>query len=229
MTAQVTSTRAPDPHLFEDERAVVPRCRAPPLNALLERGRHAHAERHPDDLDGGSTMTSLSTSTAATGSRFTDVGRVSRTSTSKRIRSRDVSAGQREPRDRFGPSPSGVARSTQFLLPTEEGDRRREELARRYPVPSWQFTLFRLAGNTEADPASPRRRHRPRRGGPASSRAIPRPTSRRALVRSGTTGSRRRCSGPVEGCGRVGCGSCSSNDADGLESALAPGDVRASR
>src|SRR5215472_8492486 len=34
-----------------------------------------------------------------------------------------------------------VARSTQFLLPTVESVEVAEELARRYPVPQWQFTL----------------------------------------------------------------------------------------
>jgi len=43
-----------------------------------------------------------------------------------------------------------VARSTQFLLPTEESVAVAEELARRYPVPLWQFTLSATQANTEA-------------------------------------------------------------------------------
>ena len=43
-----------------------------------------------------------------------------------------------------------VARSTQFLLPTEDAVWVAEELARRYPVPSWQFTLSATQANTEA-------------------------------------------------------------------------------
>jgi glutamate-1-semialdehyde 2,1-aminomutase len=43
-----------------------------------------------------------------------------------------------------------VARSTQFLLPTEGSVLVAEELARRYPVPYWQFTLSATQANTEA-------------------------------------------------------------------------------
>ena len=43
-----------------------------------------------------------------------------------------------------------VARSTQFLLPTEASVVVAEELARRYPVPHWQFTLSATQANTEA-------------------------------------------------------------------------------
>lgn len=43
-----------------------------------------------------------------------------------------------------------VARSTQFLLPTVESVEVAEELARRYPVPLWQFTLSATQANTEA-------------------------------------------------------------------------------
>lgn len=42
-----------------------------------------------------------------------------------------------------------VARSTQFLLPTEASVQVAEELARRYPVPQWQFTLSATQANTE--------------------------------------------------------------------------------
>ena len=42
-----------------------------------------------------------------------------------------------------------VARSTQFLLPTEASVEVAEELARRYPVPQWQFTLSATQANTE--------------------------------------------------------------------------------
>jgi glutamate-1-semialdehyde 2,1-aminomutase len=42
-----------------------------------------------------------------------------------------------------------VARSTQFLLPTPESVEVAEELARRYPVPQWQFTLSATQANTE--------------------------------------------------------------------------------
>jgi glutamate-1-semialdehyde aminotransferase len=41
-------------------------------------------------------------------------------------------------------------RSTQFLLPTEASVAVAEELARRYPVPMWQFTLSATQANTEA-------------------------------------------------------------------------------
>jgi glutamate-1-semialdehyde 2,1-aminomutase len=41
-------------------------------------------------------------------------------------------------------------RSTQFLLPTEGSVEVAEELARRYPVPQWQFTLSATQANTEA-------------------------------------------------------------------------------
>jgi glutamate-1-semialdehyde 2,1-aminomutase len=43
-----------------------------------------------------------------------------------------------------------VARSTQFLLPTEGSVEVAEELARRYPLPQWQFTLSATQANTEA-------------------------------------------------------------------------------
>src|SRR6266550_438409 len=43
-----------------------------------------------------------------------------------------------------------VARSTQFLLPTEASVEVAEELARRYRVPQWQFTLSASQANTEA-------------------------------------------------------------------------------
>ena len=42
-----------------------------------------------------------------------------------------------------------LARSTQFLLPTEASVQVAEELARRYPVPQWQFTLSATQANTE--------------------------------------------------------------------------------
>ena len=41
-------------------------------------------------------------------------------------------------------------RSTQFLLPTEASVEVAEELARRYPVSMWQFTLSASQANTEA-------------------------------------------------------------------------------
>src|SRR5579864_2440256 len=43
-----------------------------------------------------------------------------------------------------------VARSTQFLLPTVASVEVAEELARRYPVGQWQFTLSATQANTEA-------------------------------------------------------------------------------
>jgi glutamate-1-semialdehyde 2,1-aminomutase len=43
-----------------------------------------------------------------------------------------------------------VARSTQFLLPTVPSVEVAEELARRYPVGQWQFTLSATQANTEA-------------------------------------------------------------------------------
>jgi len=43
-----------------------------------------------------------------------------------------------------------AARSTQFLLPTEASVEVAEELAGRYPVPQWQFTLSATQANTEA-------------------------------------------------------------------------------
>jgi glutamate-1-semialdehyde 2,1-aminomutase len=43
-----------------------------------------------------------------------------------------------------------VARSTQFLLPTEDSVLVAEELSRRYPVSQWQFTLSATQANTEA-------------------------------------------------------------------------------
>lgn len=43
-----------------------------------------------------------------------------------------------------------VERSTQFLLPTEESVVVAEELARRYPVQLWQFTLSATQANIEA-------------------------------------------------------------------------------
>jgi glutamate-1-semialdehyde 2,1-aminomutase len=42
-----------------------------------------------------------------------------------------------------------AARSTQFQLPTENSIEVAEELARRYPVPMWQFTLSATQANTE--------------------------------------------------------------------------------
>jgi glutamate-1-semialdehyde 2,1-aminomutase len=42
-----------------------------------------------------------------------------------------------------------AARSTQFLLPTQASVEVAEELARRYPVPQWQFTLSATQANTE--------------------------------------------------------------------------------
>ncbi len=43
-----------------------------------------------------------------------------------------------------------VARSTQFLLPTEASVEVAEELSRRYQLPHWQFTLSATQANTEA-------------------------------------------------------------------------------
>jgi glutamate-1-semialdehyde 2,1-aminomutase len=43
-----------------------------------------------------------------------------------------------------------AARSTQFLLPSQASVEVAEELARRYPVPQWQFTLSATQANTEA-------------------------------------------------------------------------------
>jgi glutamate-1-semialdehyde 2,1-aminomutase len=43
-----------------------------------------------------------------------------------------------------------AAKSTQFLLPTEASIEVAEELARRYPVSHWQFTLAATQANTEA-------------------------------------------------------------------------------
>ena len=43
-----------------------------------------------------------------------------------------------------------AARSTQFLLPTEDSIVVAEELASRYPVTHWQFTLAATQANTEA-------------------------------------------------------------------------------
>jgi glutamate-1-semialdehyde aminotransferase len=43
-----------------------------------------------------------------------------------------------------------VRRGTQFLLPTAEAVEVAEELARRYPVPFWQFTLSASQANVEA-------------------------------------------------------------------------------
>jgi len=43
-----------------------------------------------------------------------------------------------------------AARSTQFLLPTEASVEVAEELARRYPLQHWQFTLSATQANTEA-------------------------------------------------------------------------------
>jgi glutamate-1-semialdehyde 2,1-aminomutase len=43
-----------------------------------------------------------------------------------------------------------AARSTQFLLPTEDSIWVAEELARRYPLSHWQFTLSATQANTEA-------------------------------------------------------------------------------
>ena len=43
-----------------------------------------------------------------------------------------------------------AARSTQFLLPSQASVEVTEELARRYPVPQWQFTLSATQANTEA-------------------------------------------------------------------------------
>ncbi|MDN3358520.1 transaminase [Actinomadura sp. DC4] len=42
-----------------------------------------------------------------------------------------------------------AARSTQFQLPTQASVEVAEELARRYPVPLWQFTLAATQANTE--------------------------------------------------------------------------------
>ena len=43
-----------------------------------------------------------------------------------------------------------AATGTQFLLPTEDAVWVADELARRYPVPKWQFTLSASQANTEA-------------------------------------------------------------------------------
>jgi glutamate-1-semialdehyde 2,1-aminomutase len=56
----------------------------------------------------------------------------------------------------YGPAPvvdavaSRVARGAQFLLPNEDGVWVAEELARRYALPKWQFTLSATHANTEA-------------------------------------------------------------------------------
>ena len=43
-----------------------------------------------------------------------------------------------------------VAAGSQFLLPTEDGPEVAAELARRFGLPSWQFTLLATQANTEA-------------------------------------------------------------------------------
>src|SRR5439155_25159667 len=56
----------------------------------------------------------------------------------------------------YGPAPVAdavartVARGTQFLLPNEDGVWVAEELAGRYALPKWQFTLSATHANTEA-------------------------------------------------------------------------------
>ena len=56
----------------------------------------------------------------------------------------------------YGPAPvvdavaSRVARGAQFLLPNEDGVWVAEELASRYALPKWQFTLSATHANTEA-------------------------------------------------------------------------------
>ena len=43
-----------------------------------------------------------------------------------------------------------MARGNQFLLPTEDAIVVSEELARRYGLPKWQYTLSASQANTEA-------------------------------------------------------------------------------
>ena len=114
-----------------------------------------------------------------------------------------------------------AARSTQFLLPTEESIEVAEELARRYPVPMWQFTLSATQANTEAI-----RLARATTGrevvvlfeghyhGHSDDLLIDLVDGREAPVQRGLTKA-------VTGRVRI----AQFNDADGLERALAPGDV----
>lgn len=114
-----------------------------------------------------------------------------------------------------------VTRSTQFLLPTLEAVEVAEELARRYPLPAWQFTLSASQANTEAI----------RLARSATGREV-------VLLFEGhyhghfeeglvgleggePTPLQRGLSKGVTGRVRI----AQFNDADGLERALAPGDV----
>ena len=99
-----------------------------------------------------------------------------------------------------------AARSTQFLLPSQASVEVAEELARRYRVPQWQFTLLATQANTEAI-----RLARPPPGATLSccSRGTTTAASRRAWW-TWTAARSPRCSAGCPGASPAGYGSPSS-------------------
>ena len=128
----------------------------------------------------------------------------------------------------YGPAPvveavsRQVAPGSQYLLPTEDSIWVAGELARRYGLPLWQFTLSATSANTEVDPDRPVL-DRPREGA-VLRRQVPRPLRRRP--------GRARGRPPGAGGGRA-CRTTSRartlvvpfNDLDALERALAAREV----
>ena len=123
-------------------RANTPRCLA-----LRERARE-HAARRADELDGRATSrTRPSGSTEGHGAHFTCAdGR----------RFLDTNVGDKSTFCGIDPAPvvravqRRVAAGAQFMLPTDDAIVVAEELARRWSLPAWQFTLSASQANTEA-------------------------------------------------------------------------------
>jgi len=145
MTAAGDLDRALIRRLFENERASFRDAR-PATRALLERAR--------THMPNGTPMTWMAFDNdlpvyvdRGDGSRFTDVDGF----TYVDFNASDLAMFCGHANPAIVRAVTGrVARSTQFLLPTEEAIDVAEELARRYPVPSWQFTLSASQANTEA-------------------------------------------------------------------------------
>ena len=137
----------PDPPPARRGARAVPRRASPVARPARARAR-PHAERHADGVDG-------------LRQRAADLHRPRRGRVVHRRRRFHLRRLQRErhvgvlrPRDAArscARSQERAARSTQFLLPTEESIWVAEELARRYPRQThWQFTLSATQANTEA-------------------------------------------------------------------------------
>jgi glutamate-1-semialdehyde 2,1-aminomutase len=147
----------PDPTRFTVDRALVRelknredavfRERHPRSIALRERGRASMPNGVPMAWHMSSYHDLAPWAADGSGARFTDVDGV--TYSDFNIADLSMFCG-------YAPEPlvravsDRIARGNQFLLPTEDAIVVAEELARRYGMPKWQFTLSASQANTEA-------------------------------------------------------------------------------